>query len=166
MSAHARDELRRGWCPSTLRPMETGDGWLVRLHPPDAKLTPGQLRRIAALAGQHGNGLIEISARGNLQIRGVKPQTHPALVASLLAEHLVDEHDSEGPQRLTLISPLAGHSHSPQPESPPRGSPSPHPEEPRSGVSKDAPDGSGASWSILRDAIPSGMAPQDEGWLR
>ncbi|RYE83931.1 MAG: hypothetical protein EOP19_12735, partial [Hyphomicrobiales bacterium] len=39
---------------------------------------------------------------------------------------------------------------------------SPHPEEPRSGVSKDAPDGSGASTSILRDA---GLrpAPQDEG---
>ncbi|PZU93940.1 MAG: cobaltochelatase subunit CobN [Chelatococcus sp.] len=39
---------------------------------------------------------------------------------------------------------------------------SPHPEEPRSGVSKDVPDASGASWNILRDA---GLrpAPQDEG---
>ncbi len=41
---------------------------------------------------------------------------------------------------------------------------SPHPEEPRSGVSKDASGGSGASSTILRDAIPEGMAPQDEGW--
>ena len=40
---------------------------------------------------------------------------------------------------------------------------SPHPEEPQSGVSKDAPGVSGASASILRDAIPNGMAPQDEG---
>ncbi|WP_129157505.1 glycosyltransferase [Bosea sp. Tri-44] len=39
----------------------------------------------------------------------------------------------------------------------------PHPEEPRSGVSKDAPVGFGASWSILRDAISDEMAPQDEG---
>ncbi|CAM5199646.1 putative glycosyl transferase OS=Bosea thiooxidans OX=53254 GN=ARD30_03605 PE=4 SV=1 [Bosea thiooxidans] len=39
--------------------------------------------------------------------------------------------------------------------------PSPHPEEPRSGVSKDVPEGSGASWSMFRDA-PDG-APQDEG---
>jgi xanthine dehydrogenase small subunit len=38
---------------------------------------------------------------------------------------------------------------------------SPHPEEPQSGVSKDVPSVSGASWSILRDA-PKG-APQDEG---
>ena len=38
---------------------------------------------------------------------------------------------------------------------------SPHPEEPRSGVSKDAPDVSGASWTILRDALLR-SAPQGE----
>ncbi len=110
MSALPQDaaSLRRGWCPSTLRPMQTGDGWLVRLHPPGAVLTPTQLIRIAALAREHGNGLIEISARGNMQLRGVTAQSHPALVAALLGERLVDEHDGDGPQRLTLVSPLAG----------------------------------------------------------
>ena len=108
MSALPKDALRRGWCPSTLRPMETGDGWLVRLHPPGARLTPLQLRRVAALAAEHGNGLIEISARANLQIRGVTAESHPKLVERLVAEGLVDEHDGDGPQRLTLVSPLAG----------------------------------------------------------
>ncbi len=104
----SQDALRRGWCPSTLKPMETGDGWLVRLHPPGATLTPAQLGRIAGLASEHGNGLLEISARANLQIRGVTPVSHPALVERLLTERLVDEHDGDGPQRLTLVSPLAG----------------------------------------------------------
>lgn len=108
MSARSQEALRRGWCPSTLRPMETGDGWLVRLHPPGAKLAPAQLRRIAALAAEHGNGLIEISARANLQIRGVTIESHPTLIERLLAEHLVDEHEGDGPQRVTLVSPLAG----------------------------------------------------------
>ncbi|WP_377844978.1 precorrin-3B synthase [Bosea sp. UC22_33] len=108
MSALPKDALRRGWCPSALRPMETGDGWLVRLHPPGASLTPTQLRRIAALAVEHGNGLIEISARANLQIRGVTAESHPNLVERLLTERLVDEHDGDGPQRVTLVSPLAG----------------------------------------------------------
>jgi precorrin-3B synthase len=107
MSALSPESLRRGWCPSTLRPMETGDGWLVRLHPPGARLTPVQLQHIAALACEHGNGLVEISARGNMQLRGVTAQSHPALVATLLSERLVDEHDGDGPQRLTLVSPLA-----------------------------------------------------------
>ncbi len=107
MNAPSPETLRRGWCPSTLKPMETGDGWLVRLHPPGARLTPAQLRRIAALATRHGNGLIEISARGNMQLRGVTAQSHPELVATLLAERLVDEHEGDGPQRLTLVSPLA-----------------------------------------------------------
>ena len=39
---------------------------------------------------------------------------------------------------------------------------SPHPEEPRSGVSKDAPEGCGTSATILRDALLL-SAPQDEG---
>ncbi|WP_293811641.1 precorrin-3B synthase [uncultured Bosea sp.] len=108
MSALPKEALRRGWCPSTLRPMETGDGWLVRLHPPGARLTPAQLRRIAELATEHGNGLIEISARANLQIRGVTAESHPKLVERLLAEQLVDEHEGDGPQRVTLVSPLAG----------------------------------------------------------
>lgn len=107
MSTLPKEALRRGWCPSTLKPMETGDGWLVRLHPPGARLTPAGLRRIAALAAEYGNGLIEISARANLQIRGVTAESHPALVEQLLAERLVDEHDGDGPQRLTLASPLA-----------------------------------------------------------
>lgn len=109
MSASATIEaLRRGWCPGTLRPMETGDGWLVRLHPPGGRLSPEQLRRVAALARAHGSGLVEISARANLQIRGVTADSHPRLVQALLAERLVDEHDGDGPQRLALISPLAG----------------------------------------------------------
>jgi precorrin-3B synthase len=109
VSALPKEALRRGWCPSTLRPMETGDGWLVRLHPPGGALVPGQLRRIAKLALEMGNGLVEISARGNLQLRGVTERTHPTLVNALLAEKLVDETKGDGPQRLVLTSPLAGH---------------------------------------------------------
>ena len=108
MTAPTQEALRRGWCPSTLRPMETGDGWLVRLHPPGGQMQPAQLRRVADLAEETGNGLVEISSRGNLQIRGVRQEAHPALVEALLAERLVDEAGGPGPQRLVLTSPLAG----------------------------------------------------------
>lgn len=108
MTAPAPEKMRRGWCPGTLRPMQTGDGWLVRLHPPRGTLSPAQLERVAGLASRHGNGQIEISGRGNLQLRGVREEAHPALVADLLAAGLVDEAEGDGPHRLTLVSPLAG----------------------------------------------------------
>ena len=100
--------LRRGWCPGALRPMETGDGWLVRLHPRGGRLSVDDLRRIADLARRHGSGLIDITARGNLQLRGVRPETHGPLVAELLATGLADADEGDGPQRLVLASPLAG----------------------------------------------------------
>lgn len=108
MSAPARETMRRGWCPGTLRPMLTGDGLLVRLHPPRNALTPDQLAYIAELASRHGNGQIEISGRGNLQLRGIREAAHPALVDDLLEAGLVDEAEGDGPNRLALTSPLAG----------------------------------------------------------
>ncbi|MFC5396225.1 precorrin-3B synthase [Bosea vestrisii] len=108
MSAPARETMRRGWCPGTLRPMLTGDGLLVRLHPPRNVLTPDQLAYIAQLASRHSNGQIEVSGRGNLQLRGIREEAHPALVDDLLAAGLVDEAEGDGPNRLVLTSPLAG----------------------------------------------------------
>lgn len=108
MSAPARETIRRGWCPGTLRPMLTGDGLLVRLHPPRNALTPDQLAYIAELASRHGNGQIEISGRGNLQLRGIREEAHSVLVEDLLEAGLVDEAEGDGPNRLTLTSPLAG----------------------------------------------------------
>ncbi|HEV2512307.1 precorrin-3B synthase [Bosea sp. (in: a-proteobacteria)] len=108
MNAATRETMRRGWCPGTLRPMLTGDGLLVRLHPPRNALTPDQLASIVELASRHGNGQIEISARGNLQLRGIREDTHPALVDDLLEAGLVDEAEGDGPNRLVLTSPLAG----------------------------------------------------------
>ena len=108
MNAPARETMRRGWCPGTLRPMLTGDGLLVRLHPPRNALTPDQLAYVAELASRHGNGQIEISGRGNLQLRGIREEAHPALVDDLLAAGLVDEAEGDGPNRLVLTSPLAG----------------------------------------------------------
>jgi precorrin-3B synthase len=108
MSAPARETMRRGWCPGTLRPMATGDGLLVRLHPPRNALAPVQLAYVAELASRHGNGQIEISGRGNLQLRGIREEAHPVLVDDLFAAGLVDEAEGDGPNRLVLTSPLAG----------------------------------------------------------
>lgn len=62
--------LVRGACPSLAAPMRTGDGWLARLTFSDG-LTGAQLAGIARAAARLGNGLVEVTARGSLQVRGL-----------------------------------------------------------------------------------------------
>ncbi len=102
-----RHSAKRGWCPDLMHPMATGDGFLVRLHPPLGRLDAGQLRAIAAAAQRHGNGRLDISGRGNLQIRGISEASHPILVDELAAAGL---DGTAGPAALSraIVSPLAG----------------------------------------------------------
>lgn len=67
--------MARGACPSLSAPMETGDGLLVRLTPETGALDARQLAGIAEAADRFGNGLIEITARGSLQLRGLTATT-------------------------------------------------------------------------------------------
>jgi precorrin-3B synthase len=99
---------RRGWCPGLARPMPTGDGLLVRLHPVAGRLGADQARAAAHAARAGGNGLLDVTARGNLQIRGVTAESHGRVVAILGEVGLGDVRHDGGPQRLTLDAPLAG----------------------------------------------------------
>lgn len=66
---------RRGACPAFLAPMQTGDGLILRLVPDDGALSPTQLAGLAAAARRYGNSLMEITARGSLQMRGLREET-------------------------------------------------------------------------------------------
>ncbi len=69
------DVRSRGACPTIEKPMETGDGWLARLPHSEDPLTAAQCLRIAAAGLRFGNGIIEVTARGSLQVRGLTPAT-------------------------------------------------------------------------------------------
>ncbi|MCF3640687.1 precorrin-3B synthase [Rhizobium sp. TRM95111] len=83
LAAAPKSPLRRGACPSVAAPMPTGDGLLVRLRPQAAELSPAHWIAIAALAREHGNGLVEVTARGNLQVRGLSEETVAPFAAGL-----------------------------------------------------------------------------------
>jgi len=76
---------RRGACPTLAVPMRTGDGLLARVRLAGNRLAPAQLRGLADLALAHGNGMAEITARGNLQIRGLTPASAPPFAAAVAA---------------------------------------------------------------------------------
>jgi precorrin-3B synthase len=75
--------LRRGACPSLSAPMPTGDGLLVRLNPVARGLSPATLAGLAEAAGRRGNGVLEVTARGSLQVRGLTPDSAEDLAAEV-----------------------------------------------------------------------------------
>ncbi|MGO6742486.1 precorrin-3B synthase [Rhizobium ruizarguesonis] len=85
----AAEMRRRGACPTLAAPMPTGDGLLVRLRPTGGALTLSQFASLARSAAAHGNGILEITARGNLQIRGLRAETVGQLAADIDAAGII-----------------------------------------------------------------------------
>jgi precorrin-3B synthase len=80
---------RRAACPGVSAPMATGDGLLVRIRPQE-RIALGALSGLCEAARRHGNGIIEISARGSIQVRGLAPKSAP-LFASAVASLKIAE---------------------------------------------------------------------------
>ena len=95
----------KGWCPDAWRPMMAGDGLLVRVRPPLGRLTAEQVEGLCAAAIRHGNGQIDLTARANLQLRGVTEAGWPILIAELQALGLVDADPERERRGAILINP-------------------------------------------------------------
>jgi len=81
--------------------METGDGLLARL-PPSGPLSPAAIRAVADAAERFGNGIVEITARGSIQVRGLSSGTAAAFAARLAEAGIRDAAPA------ILAPPLAG----------------------------------------------------------
>jgi precorrin-3B synthase len=88
--------------------MLTGDGLLVRLRLTGGVLGTAKARAIAACAIRHGNGLIDLSGRANLQLRGVTETALPELTAELQRLNILDASAEAETVRNVTASPLAG----------------------------------------------------------
>ena len=92
-----------GWCPSVYRPMQTSDGLLVRLRPHLGRLTFVQLSSLCKMASRLGNGLLDITCRSNIQIRGFSTDTHHEFVAAIKALRLLDkDYETERRRNITV----------------------------------------------------------------
>jgi len=74
---------RRGACPALSSPMRTGDGLLVRLNPVAGGLSPVQLVGVCDAAERHGNGVVEVTARGSVQVRGLTDSSAARFAAAV-----------------------------------------------------------------------------------
>lgn len=75
---------RRGACPGLSAPMPTGDGLLVRLQP-IGTVSLAAFAALCAAARLHGNGVIEVTSRGNIQVRGLTGASAPRFAADVAA---------------------------------------------------------------------------------
>lgn len=103
MNAHSSV---KGWCPGALRPMQSGDGLIVRVRVRGATLDPARALALTDLARRFGNGAIDLTRRANLQIRGVRPQTWTPLLDALRPLGLLAE--SEDAERVNIVEPPLG----------------------------------------------------------
>ncbi len=98
----------RGWCPTLYEPMATGDGLLVRVKPPGGRLSSASARVLARRAARFGNGIVELTGRGNLQIRGLDAAGAPRFAASMVAAGLASADAGFERRRNVMALPLGG----------------------------------------------------------
>ncbi|MDF0519570.1 precorrin-3B synthase [Bradyrhizobium yuanmingense] len=96
----------KGWCPGALRPMRSGDGLVVRVRPFGGRLEAPQISGLAELAERFGNGLIDVTSRANLQIRGVREDGHRPLLDGLAQLALLDPDADIEARRNILVTPF------------------------------------------------------------
>ena len=94
-----------GRCPGALRPMMSGDGLVLRLRPRLARFTRDQVLGICDAAQRHGAGVIDITSRANLQLRGIADADWPVLLARFGDGGLLDESADIESRRNVLVTP-------------------------------------------------------------
>jgi len=94
-------------CPGVLRLAEAADGRLARIRLPGGLISAGQIRVLARLASELGDGRVELTSRGNVQLRGLAADAAEPLTDRLTRAGLLPSvsHDRV---RNVLASPLAG----------------------------------------------------------
>jgi len=92
-------------CPGALQMHQAADGVLARVRLPGGMISAAQLEALAAAATRFAAGTLELTARGNLQLRGI---TDAAAVADTVAAAGLLPSATHERVRNIVASPLSG----------------------------------------------------------
>src|SRR5713101_6672025 len=94
-------------CPGILDLHEARDGHVARIRLPGGYATGPRLRGLAALASRFGDGCVDLTARGNVQLRGVRAREAGELARRAVLAGLLPSPAHDRARNITA-SPLAG----------------------------------------------------------
>jgi precorrin-3B synthase len=92
-------------CPGALQVHQAADGALVRVRLPGGMITAAQLSTLAGVSTELGSGTLELTARGNVQLRGIADVT---AVAEAIADAGLLPSPTHERARNIVASPLSG----------------------------------------------------------
>ena len=107
-SADLRGDPRAFACPGLYRIVPAKDGGICRVRIPLGCLSADQARAIASVATEHGNGIVELTNRGNIQIRGILGPEQELLISELVDSGLGTGERWADDTRNVLMNPSAG----------------------------------------------------------
>jgi precorrin-3B synthase len=95
----------RDACPGALQVHQAADGALARVRLPGGMIAPHQLEALAHAATRWGSPAMELTSRGNIQIRGI---TDTAKLADVVAKVGLLPSETHERVRNIIASPLSG----------------------------------------------------------
>jgi precorrin-3B synthase len=94
-------------CPGILDLHEARDGLVARIRLPGGYASSARLTSLAALSSRYGDGCVDLTARGNVQIRGIQPDAADGMAQRATAAGLMPSPAHDRARNITA-SPLAG----------------------------------------------------------
>ncbi|HTW03634.1 MAG TPA: precorrin-3B synthase [Streptosporangiaceae bacterium] len=94
-------------CPGILDLHQARDGLVARIRLPGGYASAARLRALATLAERFGDGSVDLTARGNVQLRGIRADTADRLAERATAAGLLPSPSHDRARNISA-SPLAG----------------------------------------------------------
>ncbi|MGH7031091.1 MAG: precorrin-3B synthase [Stellaceae bacterium] len=106
--ADTRRQLPNSACPGLFRIVSARDGGICRVKLPLGQLSAAKARAVADAAARFGSGIVEVTNRANLQIRGIRGDDAALLTRNLVDAGLGPARPEADDVRNVMVSPTAG----------------------------------------------------------
>ena len=89
-----KNKYVQGFCPTLKTPIFASDGLLLRIRPHLNFLNTPKLIALCDLCDKYGSGIMELTNRGSIQIRGIRESEHKVFVKEIFEKKILRESDN------------------------------------------------------------------------